>query len=1543
MTRHFCTYFDRKYLMRGLALIESLRKTECSDWSIFVVCMDEMTHAVLRTLALPNVQLIPSHEIEGRDPELLAVKPTRQLVEYYWTLTPTVILRILEGNRTVDLLTYVDADLLFFSSPQPIFDELGSRSVLIHEHRFSPAQAHLGTHNGKYNVGLLSFRRSPIAFKALRWWRERCLEWCFARTENGKMGDQMYLNDWPDRFRDVAVLAHCGGGLGPWNHDQYRLHLESDGLPWVDEFPTIFYHFHSFTQVTADVALPVKHPHYPLPWAALQLFFVPYLHALERAAKQVMGVFAQSVWHLSPEQSVTSQHTFFVRRSKVTAPDIARLPHERIRLDDDWDCMCSDQVLGRPATSELPLAEARGKTLSMSIKTNGVGKPVACSVSPDQEAAFRKQMVSGDPSQLCTNLATLIQVCAGLSAELARSASDPVGLADVLTRWVKAHSADPMLASLIGRLQARDPRLIAFLPQRLELALGYVTRPLQDLIAWLGTSNETTNLTYDLTPANHLHLAWLLSMVTASPLPVIQGFLTELGQDVALKTHIRQRTGESSRRLTADSEARYGRRAGWYAIVRALKPKVIVETGVDKGLGTCVLAAALLKNRAEGHEGRLYAIDIDPTAGFLFTGPYDQVGRIVRGDSIATLKGMTDSIDLFIADSAHTAEYERGEYETVRDRLAPQAIVISDNAHVTQELAHFSERTGRQFLYFQENPHAHFYPGAGMGIAYHASMPLGHSAGTTTEALSITPSTRPQSREIESSGSTTSTPLVSVIVSAYESEAFMQECLEDLVGQTIADQVEVIIVDAASPQDEGRIVKAFQERYRNIHYLRTPARIGVYAAWNIAVKRARGRYITPFSTNDRLNPEAYETLARMLESRSDAALVYGDTYITDLPHQTFQRHHRVEVWQWPDYSYEYLLKHCSIGPHPMWRRMLHDTVGYFDESYIALGDQDFWIRVGATHKMLHIPVVTGLYWRSPEGLSNRVEISGPEERRLRMTYVKGNVQQAPSGTDFRERSYDCSVIIPVWNRCELTRECLEALTKTTDGVTWELIVVDNHSTDETATFLSTLGGDVRIISNEENLGFAKACNQGARIAKGKYLVFLNNDTIPQPGWLAALAAEVDSHAEVGIAGSKLLYPDGTIQHAGVVRDSQHLVPYHIYKSVAGDHSAVNQRREFQIVTAACLLIRRSLFEEVGGFDEEYVNGFEDADLCLKVRERGYAVVYQPRSVVVHLENQTSGRKAHEEENASRFLDRWGTQWWAVDEDMHFYADGHKLRRIDRNGQLGGDIVPLEDIKDRASWAHVAAAQAAALKRDWVAVRRELALADDWPNDPYMLSWGAMVAERLQESVSRINLLTRYLKLVNDPTERLALVRTLLEHKDVVKAEEQLRIVLTDFPNQADGLLLKGILSIQREQYGPAEDAFASALREGADRKKCLMGMGMAAMGRAYPQGAWERFLQVLAEHPDDVEAIHWLLRAGTDQNRWRELGEQLRAYVGRNPGDVATRFAYASILLRSEQIEAARREYEVLRTQAQNYDGLEQLRQMIEGREAALTAGATSC
>jgi len=246
-----------------------------------------------------------------------------------------------------------------------------------------------------------------------------------------------------------------------------------------------------------------------------------------------------------------------------------------------------------------------------------------------------------------------------------------------------------------------------------------------------------------------------------------------------------------------------------------------------------------------------------------------------------------------------------------------------------------------------------------------------------------------------------------------------------------------------------------------------------------------------------------------------------------------------------------------------------------------------------------------------------------------------------------------SIVIPVFNRIEYTQKCLEALNQNTPGELCEIIIVDNASTDGTEDFLSLLTQqhkNVFVFRNHENLGFAKACNQGAKSARGKYLVFLNNDTVPQTGWLEEMVRLVESDDDIGIVGSKLLFPDGTIQHAGVVVPAGRL-PYHIYRKCPGDLPATNKQRDYQIVTAACMLIRKDLFFDVGGFDERYINGCEDIDLCLKVREKKKRVVYNPKSVVIHFEGKTTGRQDNMAFNRLLFLQIWKDKITQDDRDF----------------------------------------------------------------------------------------------------------------------------------------------------------------------------------------------------------------------------------------------------------------------------------------------------
>jgi hypothetical protein len=239
----FCTLFDAGYLPRALALYRSL-SLHCAEFRLHALCMDAESERLLQELRLPHVRTVQARELESFDPALLEVRPTRTDVEYCWTAKASACLYVLGTGAAPEAITYVDSDLGFFGDPRPLFDEMGESSVMIVPHRFASAHRAAEATSGPYNAGWVTFRNDGRALAVLEWWRERCLEWCYFRFEDGKMSDQKYLDDWPERFEGVHMLEHPGGGLAPWNVAQYRLG-ERDGHVTVDGRELVFYHYHS--------------------------------------------------------------------------------------------------------------------------------------------------------------------------------------------------------------------------------------------------------------------------------------------------------------------------------------------------------------------------------------------------------------------------------------------------------------------------------------------------------------------------------------------------------------------------------------------------------------------------------------------------------------------------------------------------------------------------------------------------------------------------------------------------------------------------------------------------------------------------------------------------------------------------------------------------------------------------------------------------------------------------------------------------------------------------------------------------------------------------------------------------------------------------------------------------------------------------------------------------------------------------------------------------------------------------------------------------
>jgi hypothetical protein len=280
---HYCTLFDANYLARAIVMYRSLMSSG-ESFQLHAVCFDELSRRILERLGWPYLDAIPLQHVET--PRLLAVKADRSLQEYCWTTTPFVIGHVLDACGG-DRVTYLDADLRFYSSPSTLLDELDAAggSILITPHRYA-ARRDLSARFGKYCVQFTTFGGDPSARSALEWWQDRCLEWCFARAEDGKYGDQKYLDDWPTRFKGVHVLGHIGGGVAPWNVGRYRLSKE-DGRLRVDGQPLVFYHFHAYKHYANGVH---DLGGFKLGAEVVELLYRPYAEELRSAHASIESV-----------------------------------------------------------------------------------------------------------------------------------------------------------------------------------------------------------------------------------------------------------------------------------------------------------------------------------------------------------------------------------------------------------------------------------------------------------------------------------------------------------------------------------------------------------------------------------------------------------------------------------------------------------------------------------------------------------------------------------------------------------------------------------------------------------------------------------------------------------------------------------------------------------------------------------------------------------------------------------------------------------------------------------------------------------------------------------------------------------------------------------------------------------------------------------------------------------------------------------------------------------------------------------------------------
>ena len=287
---NFCTLFDSNYLAKGLCMYNSLKEA-CPDFQLFIFAFDDKTLTLLAKLKLDKVVLISLAEFE--DPELLNIKPTRTKAEYCWTCSSSTIHYCL-NNFDINHCTYIDSDLFFYNDPTVLIDEMGNDDVLIIDHRYTTIYDQSSL-SGKYCVQFMTFKKTGNGLKILNWWREACIKWCYNRREDGKFGDQKYLDDWMTRFEGVHELQYLGGGVAPWNVQQYDIRNINNTLIGIEKatgnpFELIFYHFHHLSNQNFQFFNEFNLGPYLLSKSITKYVYIPYIKRLKHIDKNIKSI-----------------------------------------------------------------------------------------------------------------------------------------------------------------------------------------------------------------------------------------------------------------------------------------------------------------------------------------------------------------------------------------------------------------------------------------------------------------------------------------------------------------------------------------------------------------------------------------------------------------------------------------------------------------------------------------------------------------------------------------------------------------------------------------------------------------------------------------------------------------------------------------------------------------------------------------------------------------------------------------------------------------------------------------------------------------------------------------------------------------------------------------------------------------------------------------------------------------------------------------------------------------------------------------------------
>ncbi len=515
-------------------------------------------------------------------------------------------------------------------------------------------------------------------------------------------------------------------------------------------------------------------------------------------------------------------------------------------------------------------------------------------------------------------------------------------------------------------------------------------------------------------------------------------------------------------------------------------------------------------------------------------------------------------------------------------------------------------------------------------------------------------------------------PTISIVTPVYNTaEIWLRKAIESVQNQIYPHWELCLCDDGSTASHVSQVLAEYAERDKRIRVLVRTQNGGISAASNGALTLATGEFVGLLDHDDEITPDALFEVVKRLNESPDLDFIYTDE------DKLSPEGHRIEPFFKPDWSPDLLLSMNYITHFSVMRRSLIEEVGGFTEGLDGSQDHDLFFRLSEkTQKISHI--AKPLYsWRKIPGSAASdtqakpyAHIAGERalEQHLRRQGIAAEVLPGLVSPSHRRAHYQIigqpliSIIIPIRDKVELLQRCLTSIEEKTTYRNFEIIIVDNHSEKpETLSYLAQLPHTV--VQAPGPFNYSLINNVGVAHARGEFLLFLNNDIeVIAEDWLTAML-EHAQRSQVGAVGAKLLYPDRTIQHVGVVLGVGG-VAGHVFLRLPEDSThyfgLFQVVRNCSAVTAACMMMRKSVFDEVGGFDEHVKVAYNDVDLCLRIREKGYVIVYTPYALLYHFESSTR-KSLHPLSDEGYVRQRWAK---AFQEGDPYYNPHLTLERPD---------------------------------------------------------------------------------------------------------------------------------------------------------------------------------------------------------------------------------------------------------------------------------------